>query len=155
MGVEFKTKKGGEYRDGNEILRYKICIPRIEGCERINELYLRISEECESFCKNILACESEKRYAYLLDYAITHSSEDMICLLMRVRVMCGTNVIERFVDAHTWSISRQSMIPPRTLRKKFAGRDGRAKKREPIFLCGDELKILSGTDIDSFFRGRR
>ena len=74
---------------------------------------------------------------------------------MRARLMCGRNVLERYVDAHTWSISRQRMMPPRNLYKKFASKGERLKKKEAVFLRGDELKSISRTDIDSFFGARK
>ena len=152
MRIDREIKSGREYRFGNEVLRYKISLPVIEGCEDITRFYSRIGSGCESFCKGRLAEESQKRCAYALDFAVPHVGCDELTVLIRARLICEGRVLEKYVGAHTWSLSRQRMLTPSYLKKRYSKKRERHKKGRKLFLENGELRELSDTNIDRFFK---
>ena len=157
MSVEYDIKRGRVYAEGNECLRYKISVPVINGAERINEFYKRISEECESFCRTRLCqcLENTKgeRLFYELLCRVCHEDEELVSILTRVRLLKGGTEFESYVRALNWSVTEGCMLPPKLLLRKYTKKGkSRFKDDDGIFLYKGELKSLKDTCIDIFFK---
>lgn len=153
MKIEFSIKRGRLYDGGNRILRYKICLPHVEGCDRINRLYKDIAERCEGFCRGQLLDELKERggeYVYELTYVCTHDDGEALALLMRVRLISSGRVEREQVRAQTWSLCEQDMIPPRYVIKRYGGKGKRGFKKTEVFLCDGKISELSANAYDLF-----
>lgn len=156
MGIGYDIKKGRVYDGGNERLRYKIRVPVIEGAEWINELYRKISEDCEGFCR-LRICEcvennNGEKLFYELLCRVCHEDPEVVSVLMRVRLLRGGHAVESHVRAHNWSLSEQCMLPPKLLLRRYA-KKGKAKYKEDegLFLSQGEMRSINDTQIDRFF----
>ena len=154
MDVRLVTRNGRVYRDGNEMLRYKILLPSIDGCESINAFFERIADRCEEFCKQRLACELERKGYYELCSAVTHADEDAFAMILRARLFCRGEICKSFSRSLCFNVKSQRMMPPRTLVKKY-GKGQKIKGSEGVFIAGGEVRRMSDVEIDTFFRKKR
>ena len=156
MKIDTETKRGREYIGGNEILRYKISVPITENCERINEFYKRIAEDCEEFCRSILPSICEGRSVYILESAPTHVQGGEVAFLMRIRLMSEGKLLDTCVISQVWDTANERMISPSRLRKKYfqrgKKRGEKITKGRDILLHNGRILDISRTDIDRFFK---
>jgi hypothetical protein len=151
MKVELKVKRGRIYVGGNELLRYTVCVPITEGCERINRFYTEVGEKCECFCEYDLKELCSLRSAYRLEFALTHKDDEVIAFLMRATLYSEGVKKEEYVRAHAWTVDTQKLISSRLLVKKYGDKAKKVKRSDGLFLHKGVIESLDKTDIDSIF----
>ena len=161
MKFEYLSKKGRLYFEGNELLKYRIEVPRFEefeGCEEINTFYSEIMSECERFCKETLflkLCEdrNDKKHIYLLSAIVTHCDDEMICVVIFVTLKVDGSRFFEFKHSNLWGCRDGVAITPKMLLKRY-GQKGKNKYKSP-FLNRGRLEELESTYPEDIFSQRQ
>ena len=146
--MEYIKKSGRLYWRANEVLRYKIAVPKTEN-EAVDGFYLNIASACEGFCTKKLYPMLRERgigYRYEMICRVTHCDGEVISVAMRARLLSGKNVIYKFVDAKSWEAEEEQMIPPKQLRLRFGSLEQKRQGDNKIFLINGGLQSLSSMD---------
>ena len=155
MEIKYVSKSGRVYSAGNEILKYRIRFPSVAECDKISRFYLEIAQSCESFCNESFGEQYATRAVYRFDCVATHNADGILSFIKRAELFCNGVREKSFFGANSWDISRQAMILPSVLVKKYASKGVKIKKNDRVFLKDGELCLLSRTDIDSIFEKKR
>ena len=160
MNLEYMVKSKKLYDRGNEALSYRIEIPRIEGLAAINEFYGSIAENCEKYCNDTLwgyVCEARRvdkdaRYSYRFVVRATHCADGLLSVLLYAIFRDRSETKARYVCAHTWDVTDQSLRPPRCLYKRAQGRKVSKKLKkhelEGLFLCDGKITYIKNSDVE-------
>ena len=130
MGVEILSQKGRLYKDANELLRYRIEVPIIEGREEINSLYREILKNCESFCKGELYNKlsemhsgQNKGYVYTMSAKLSACEDGFVSIRMFVRLKNSDGMVFEYEREDVWRENDCMLMPPKLLTKKNKKRD--------------------------------
>ena len=160
MDLKYTVKSKKLYDRGNEALSYRIEIPRIEGLAAINEFYGSIAENCERYCNSTLfetVCEARRVergviYSYRFVARVTHCADGLLSVLLYAIFRDRSEMKARYVCAHTWDVTDQSLLPPRCLYKRAQGRKVSKKLKkhelEGLFLCDGKITYIKNSDVE-------
>ena len=151
MDISYALRCGREYDMGNEILRYRIRVPLVDGCDRINSFYEKIANECEAFCKNELAHGGGRTVRYELDFRTTEVADGLLSLVFRARLMLRGEILDSYIFVNIWNLAKQRLVPPQNLPGKYRIKGEKIKKYEDTAIFDKKTVSLSKIDVDSLF----
>lgn len=170
--VQYVCRTGCERVAGVEVLTYRICLPQWENLEKISAFYSEIEQRARSFCETSLKRIAEeafetsedprKRFCfptfrYALEGSVT--CEDTQANLLSVRLVAewkrrGTvDCLERQLQAHTWSLSEEILLPPEQIAERLGANARLARKirkKKDVLLDRGELFFLNGGEWEKF-----
>lgn len=170
--VQYVCRTGCERISGVEVLTYRISLPQWGSLERISDFYSAVEQRTLSFCETTLkkiaeeAFESSedprKRFCfptfrYALEGRVT--CEDTKANLLSVRLEAelkrkGTvDCLERQLQAHTWSLSEEMLLPPEQIAERLGGNARHARKirkKKDVLVDQGEVYFLNGCVWEKF-----
>ena len=142
--AEYGTVRGSERKDGVEILRWRIELPRYEELERISEFYEGLQKETADFCQNVLKGRAETAYdqcddpkkrfrfsplIYRLTGRETAREKDLLSVSLEVTLRTGDTVLENGVFGQIFCESEQILLSPEEAARMWDGRRLTAREK--------------------------
>ena len=159
---------------GVEVLTYRISLPKWEKRDKISEFYAQVEARTLSFCETALrrmaercfdASEDPKKrfhfpaFRYGLEGRVTweDTDTDLVSVCLTAELKQKGDCLESCLQAHTWSLSEEVLLPPEQIAERLAlqGRFSRkmrkkehflVKNRTLLFLDGDTWSRVSFPD---------
>ena len=156
MQTEYIYTSGRQYEGGNEVLRYRIEVPHIDGLELINDFYATVMRECEIYCKQRLIASvshlkggRSEKYTYKLDCVLTHLDDRVACVLVLVSLAENGKEIYRYVYPNNWSVEDAMLMPPKSLIKLYGKKGERFVSGERLFVNEGDLESVDKVNVNS------
>ncbi len=125
--MEYRTKTERLYFEGNEVIRYKLKVPYIEGEEKINDFFENVILGAETFCKgnlmqNCSQGDIRRMYAYSLICNAFYCENKLLSCVMKVQLCENGRSIFELSKPLNFDLNDFLLIPPKLLVKKYGAK---------------------------------
>lgn len=170
--VQYVNRTGCARVCGTEVLTYRISLPQWDRLGKISAFYLEIENRTRSFCETALKTMAEedfersddpkKRFCfptfrYVLEACVTYENvgEDLLSvrLVTELRRRGSVDCLERHLQAHTWSLSEEILIPPEQIAERLMGNariPRNIRKNKDVLVDGGVMTFLNGSVWEKF-----